>query len=70
MGVLFDLVDAAAGTNLYDFVSLRCGFVSAMQHTTPINSYNMAGMCCLIVCVPAAALSVMSKDCPGSADLI
>ena len=44
-GVLFDLVDAAARTDLENCISTACMESSAPQLTTPINSYNMADMC-------------------------
>jgi hypothetical protein len=43
--VLFDLVDAAAGADLEQCVSILSSEAIATGHTTPINSYNMADMC-------------------------
>lgn len=42
---LFDLVDAAAGSDLGQYVSEARDRAGATRHTTPINSYNMADMC-------------------------
>ena len=65
--VLFDLVDAAAGTDLGKRVSMVIIEANAPRLTTPINSYNMADMCWWCVCAPAAvALSVMFERLAAS----
>ena len=48
LGVLFDLVDTTAGTDLGDCVSLVFSRERVLQHTTPISSYNMADMWCWV----------------------
>ena len=50
--VLFDLVDAAAGADLGRFVSMVCVRMNATRLTTPINSYNMAGVFMVPICAP------------------
>jgi hypothetical protein len=45
-GVLFDLVDAAAGTDLRNVLVEQDMLNSALRLTTPINSYNMADVDC------------------------
>jgi hypothetical protein len=45
-GVLFDLVDATAGTDLGNGLVEQDILNSALRLTTPINSYNMADVNC------------------------
>jgi hypothetical protein len=56
-GVLFDLVDAAAGTDLGDVLVEGNVSKSALRLTTPINSYNMADVDCW--CLRAACVAAL-----------
>jgi hypothetical protein len=56
-GVLFDLVDAAAGTDLENVLVGEDVIKSALRPTTPINSYNMADVDCW--CLRAACVATL-----------
>jgi hypothetical protein len=56
-GVLFDLVDAAAGTDLGNVLVGEDVPKSALRLTTPINSYNMADVDCW--CLRAACVAAL-----------